>query len=164
MIPSGAPASVDQTLLVLRIIIGALTAGLLLFTVLVVFLVGSGTMLTSPAGADAFLIALAALAAGVAVAYPIVRRMQIGALARRLRGDSSEEALPGLLESYRTLTISGAAMVEGPGLFAGTIYLLTGQRAVLVAAAAAVALLAAQWPTEEKFQRFTERVRGAAPA
>lgn len=156
--------TLDQTLLTLRVIIGALAAGVVAFGAVSIFIVTTG-----PRGdnslAPILLGTLAAIALGLATAYPLLARVKMAQLQRRHGADSFEggpsgEIAPAILREYAVLTILRGAFIEGPTLFALVIYFVTASPWALAAAALGLFLLLSMIPTRERLLAFVGRVRG----
>lgn len=155
--------SLSQTVLTLRAIIAALAGGVALFAGLALYLVSSRGAFSEELPAGMLLAILAALALGLASAWPLLAKAKLGQLARRHAGEAfsgSGEIPAALLREYTGLAIVKAAFVEGPSLFAVLIFLLTGSPWALAAAALGLALLISMWPSEEKVRVFAARVSG----
>ena len=157
------PPTLEMALRNLRIVLIALVAGALFFTAIVFWLVNFRSLEIDSSGLQALWLALPVLALVEAAVYPILRKQLVGQLRRRIRGESPEEAEPKLLAGYFSLGIIGLALVESVTLFAAMIYMLTGETVALMAVLAGVLLMLAQWPTEERYQSFVERVAGREP-
>ena len=74
---------------------------------------------------------------------------------------TTDQDRAGLLEkAFVQVSIIGLALAEGWGLFGSTAAMITGRQEFLAAPAIAAALLALQWPTQEKMERFVRQVTG----
>lgn len=137
---------------VLRVIVFALMAGLLLFLVVAPAArpMGDGP----PADLSALLIAaLGVVAIGIALAYFALRRALTASFARRtmeLRQVSDPSRL--LIEPYRRFVIIGAMLLDALGVIGFLTYLVTGHPAGLMAIAIAVVMLALHVPSADKLQ------------
>lgn len=108
---------------------------------------------------------LLALLAGVSVlelAGYVTLRQIVTARARAQCAEAGpdDDLMRHILPSFRTLTLVGAALAESIGLFAGVIFLLTGERAALVATAVSLALLIKQFPTQGRLIDHAARITG----
>jgi hypothetical protein len=83
----------------------------------------------------------------------MVREVRGRATELQQKSNPVEEILP----AYRKFVISGGGLIEGPGLFAGVAYLVSGHPGFLVAALLAPALLLAHFPTMERARRLAQR-------
>jgi len=151
----------NMSISTLRIVVIAMTVGVAAFTGVVYAIGSTRGALGRPASSEIMLAVLAALAAGAALAYFVVRRVIVSQLQRRCAGlDSHEDVTTLLMSQFFTLTVLGCALAEGPGLFGAVIYLLTQNALALLAPALAVLLLLAQFPTDGRFGSFSIAVLG----
>ena len=98
--------------------------------------------------------ALGATAAGQSPGYTLGR----GRFLKQL-GEAIEAAREGLAagilpRELAALTIVGAALAEGIGLFGGIVYFLTGSPVALAAPVVAVLLIIAQLPTRTRTENI----------
>jgi F0F1-type ATP synthase membrane subunit c/vacuolar-type H+-ATPase subunit K len=142
----------SQPLGSLRMIVVALASGVLLFTVVAVFLRRGGTM---PDDAELGGM-LALIAAGIGVLQlPVylALRARFRASARERKAESlalvKEGRVPPPLMS---LTIIGAALAEGVGLFGVVALLLGAPWYALVLPALSIVLILAQMPSRERLE------------
>jgi len=156
-------APLHARLLQLRIVIGALIAGVTTFMLVAMFLQrdgGSFPVDQDPAFAHLLMMTLAGLGLALVIAHSAVRRIQT----RKLRESPSPSVRSGqvddlaLFAPFQTLTLVSAAMAEGFALFATVIFLVTAEKAALVGVA--IGLLALFWmfPTAASFARFRNAV------
>ena len=156
-----ANVNVDQNLRTLRIIIGAMLMGIVGFGVVAAVLVAGGSSSTAPGSAKVLLLVLAAVVVTEIPAYVAVRTVIMGNLRRNLSGQAPQEShLQVMIKGFQTLTLIGAALIEGPSFFAIIILLISGQWVATAAAVAGLLLLAVQIPTRDKFNRFAGNVTG----
>ncbi len=94
-------------------------------------------------------------------AYVVVRATTMARL-RRLVQESppADDAAARALPAMATLTLIGAAMAEGFGLFGGTVFLITAAREALLAPAIALVLLVLKIPTQDKLAAFAADAAG----
>ncbi|MGC1273374.1 MAG: hypothetical protein WBC44_06670 [Planctomycetaceae bacterium] len=136
-----------QTLLVCRIIAGALIFGVVAFgTVAVVLRLGE------PPGQNSF---VSAIGAGFAFVTVIARQMFIGFL-----GGRTASQVPGTtsaaLASYQTRMIAGLAILEGAAFFNLICYLIEGHWWSLAVVAALLAWMIASYPTRTRLLHWVE--------
>lgn len=140
-----------------RLVLAALALGLLTFGGIVVFLRASG-MSPKDNGIGGVLAMTLAFMAVANTAIYFVLRKQLLARAQTSKAEAlallSQDLVPPHLN---TLTILGAALAEGVGLFGVVTVLLGGPWYALAAPAVAVVLILALFPTRE---RLEQAVRG----
>lgn len=144
---------------VLKLVVAAMTLGVIAFAVAVVFLGPRLNIRRDPNLAPVLLTALAGLAVLELLAFLVAR----AGTTRRLRAslspeDDDERILEKTRPAFATLTIIGAAMAEGLGLFSVVIYLLTNEATALVATAVSLSLLIKQFPSESRLYSLASRV------
>jgi hypothetical protein len=122
----------------MQVIVGALLAGVAAFAAVVAVL-GPQRVVAPP---DLPVVSL--IAAGIAVSVMYVRAVLTRALVMnaRLRLAGDDEDIPAWLGVYQTVTIVGAALLEGAAFFLLTAYFIEGTSWALPAAAALWLLLA----------------------
>lgn len=157
MTPPGGnapPLSVTQ----LRIVLFALLAGLIAF--------GGFAIATAPTpGADAnqdriLMFAVLAVAAAEIPAYVLLRSILIGGVSRKTLDEPDGDHQPHARHVYLMLTLIGAALAEGVGLFAIIVFMITGHVEILAVALLSLILIAIQIPSEHRAERFVEHVTG----
>ena len=151
-----------QRLRVLRIIIAAMSFGLLAFTVVVTVSVVTGAMEINDAPASIYLTILGMMAAGELVAYFVMRQATLKSTREKVESQTQEDQRElALVGGYAVLTIIGGAMVEGLGLFGAVIVLLTGRVEIAFAPGLAIVLLMILvFPTKAKAAGFVAAVTG----
>jgi len=151
-------------LLQLKIIVGALAAGVVAFAVIAIFLAGGEGLAqadTDPGFTHMLLMVLTLFGLGLVVAYPLIRRSLVGKLRSAWRGGAGAPTEDQhLIEHFQTLTIIGAAMAEGFALFAGVIYLVTAHPAALAGIVIGLLALSRFFPTEASFAKFADGIGG----
>jgi hypothetical protein len=159
-----ADTETDAVLRVLRIIIAAMMMGIIAFGVVVAALLGAGIVEGDAQLGKILLIALAAVGAAELPAYFAVRMAILGNLRRAGREGKPEDASSGRpAGGFNTLTLIGAALAEGFSLFGLVVVLVSGQWLALAAPLVGLILLARQFPTRDKFDRFVASVTGQLP-
>jgi len=145
----------------LRLIIPAMAMGVIIFAAIVIFLITGGSMSTDPEPANLLLLVLAAFAVTELAAYVVVRKVVAGNLRRRWLGRAVED-VPSeeLVKWFQTLTLVGAALAEGLSLFGLVILLITGNWLAIAAPAIGLLLIARNFPTRDKFNRFAGSITG----
>ena len=149
----------------LKTIIAVLAAGLLVLAVVAAVAVLSEAMPVDESPGRILLMVLGLVAFGEAVGYIMIRQGLVRKTRTRLERCAAEvEQMAALANGFASLTIIGGAMLEGLGLFAAVIVLLTGQLVVLLAPALAIVfLLTLAFPTERKAREFIGAVTGQTP-
>ncbi len=139
-----------------RLIVAAMTAGLLVFAGVVSVLDRSDA--GGGASSGTWMVILLGFAVANVIAATFVHTLFVGkARARVASGDGDRSVLVG---DFLGLTILRGALIEATGLFACIAYMIgSAQQAIWVALACAAVLLAVVFPTEERFRSFEERVR-----
>lgn len=122
----------------------ALMTGVLLFSILSVFLVSSGSMAKNDTGLDAIFIKV--VPALVLIALIIA----VWSYNKRLARLKGMRELKQKLTGYRSVFIIRTAWVEGSGIFAIMAYLLTGNYLYIGIAGLLVLLFLIWVPTREK--------------
>ena len=144
----------DRQLLVPQLIVGSMTAGLVVFALVV------AVFIERPKVEGGVLLPIAALFfIGCAIVVWILPQ----AYAARLRGGPAaieKRAAGDLLPAFTTLTILRSALMEGAGLLFLVTYLAEGNRVALWVTALAVFHLATLLPTRAAYERFVAVVEG----
>ena len=66
--------------------------------------------------------------------------------------------IPEVMTQYRAYAIVSAGLMEGPGLFAGVFYAISGAAILLIVPAMAALVFLAEPPTEDGARQFISRV------
>ena len=139
-----------------RIVVLALIGSLGVFAGLVVMLAGLP-------GAESFarldwiwLGALLALVLPMLAAFVLAGRIFLDQTRSRLAVVEPDE--PQILGAYQTYTILRAALIEGPGLFGGVVYLISGLGYGFVLMVLSLIGLVMILPTDERYRDFREAV------
>jgi hypothetical protein len=145
----------------LRVIVGAMALVMLGFAVVAVALVESGFHTTDDKLGVMMLVILGVFVVLETPAYVIIRRFVIGKLRQTLQEDTGEmDRTAKLAGGFSTITILGAPIPGGLGIYSVLIYLMSGSVVGLAAAGVALLLVLAHWPTENKIRGFVESVTG----
>lgn len=155
-----SPSDLQAVILQLRVIVVAMIFGVVAFLG-ITFVVD----LSSGSESNDFLVtACVVVAAAVAGARSLVSRAIVKRLSSRAPYETGETPPPELLGGFRQWTIVRAAMAEFTGLFAGVAVLLTGSTVALTVAGLAVVVLASDFPSAGRLERFEAAVaaQGAA--
>ena len=146
----------QQSLRSLQIITGALVAGVLAFTVIsFVVPLDFGEGMEDFESIAGFVLPMLALSC--AGGYVVIRKQMLARLRQRLEDKGFDgSSLP---PEYMGLTIVGAALAEGIGLFGVLAHWITGQPLFLFATVVAVGLMLLQIPTETKVLRIFESLK-----
>ena len=145
--PRTVEAAIDSTLLMCRIIAGALVFGVATFAAVAVVL-----RLDDPPAADAL---ISLIAAGFAAASVVIRQVLVSLIGGRT-GSSQAAGAFGPLLLYQTRMIAGLAILEGAALFNVVAYLIEGHWWSLAAAAGLLAVMLASFPTRGRLRRWVE--------
>jgi hypothetical protein len=151
--------SVDRVIRAARTLTVGLILGLLVFAGVAAIVKGTVANTGDPTLARLLLGVLAFSGVGCAAAYAVVYRSLLRGLEARaaeLRQKSDPSDL--IAEPYGRFAILGAALIEGPGFLAITVYMLTGDKLALTLGALAVILLAMHLPSQAALQRLAETV------
>jgi hypothetical protein len=141
-----------------QIILGAMVLGMLAFAGVAIF-VRPQMEPADPGLGRTLLITLIALAVGELAAYLVLRMSVIRRLRASLGGQAGGPELERMVAGQvLSLTIIGAAMLEGCGLFGIVIYLVSGATVGLLAPALAIGGMALLLPTRERNARFVARI------
>ena len=152
--------SADQ-IRTLKIIFAAMTGGVLAFSVVAVVLITSGSTSPNDKLGQTLLMVLGLIVGGEIPAYVFIRLSVVNKLRTLWQSDSSHVDLAARVHGgFMTLTILGAAMIEGVGLFGALIYLTTANAFGLVASGVTIVLLLILFPTQDKAQRFKANITG----
>jgi hypothetical protein len=136
----------------LRIIVLAMLGGVVVLTVIAYLLGGTGE---HDAGfVQMMSLVLGMLGVGQVIGYLVVRNSML----RRIRSAVGSDAEPPwsadrVLPMLITVTIIGAAMAEGFGLFGAVLLLITGAYYFLAAPAIAILILLAHVPSRDRLER-----------
>ncbi|UCG15081.1 MAG: hypothetical protein JSV19_07260 [Phycisphaerales bacterium] len=149
---------IERALTTLRVIIGAMLAGMIAFGAVAVVL---GRQADDTTLATPLLVVLIVLSLGAVPTFVITRAV----LRNRVRHSyelrpPTEDQTGKLVPILMTLTIIGAAMAEGVGLFGLVIYVITGTVWALIAPVVAILALVLQLPSRDKLNRFVADVTG----
>jgi len=145
----------------LQILVGAFTAGVVLFAIVALFVPMFAELkeLEGPMTEVALFIALAGLGVMSALMWPFIRSAQSktarAAIARAADASALRRAIG---EGLRIRVMVGAALVEGFGLFGTVVYLLTRQPLALVAPALSAVFLLATFPSRERLERIAREL------
>ncbi|HZW09875.1 MAG TPA: hypothetical protein VFF69_08220 [Phycisphaerales bacterium] len=159
-------ATPEQQLRTIQVLVWALMAGLVVFAATAVVVGPGGPMApaqpsSEPVRAGPLLPVLGALMAGCAGAF-----FAFGAAAKKqarkaweARADE-EDGRAKIIAVLSTSSILRAALVEGPGLFACVVVLLSGEPLPLAGAAIAVGLMATLLPVRSRLAQLEEAATG----
>jgi hypothetical protein len=171
-------ARVRGRLLGIRVMAGALIAGVLVFLGVVVYLVhgeqqGQGAqpaaglpVITLIAGLVFLTNLPLAILLPVLITRSAVRRIAAGAWRGPPGADpaQSESDVGKLVAVWQTSTLVGYALLEGAGFFGCIAYLLEGQGAALGVAGAALGMMAGMFPTAGRLGAWLQRQSDALAA
>jgi len=97
-------------------------------------------------------------------AYVLVRTTLRTKLRDTVRQDTQPDPLMSVLRAYSTMTIIGAAMAEGLGLFGAVICLVTGHMLAVAGPIVTLAVLFALFPSVQKVRNLAIDVLGVDQA
>jgi hypothetical protein len=138
-----------QFLNVLRLLVCALAAGLVIFAVIAAFVGGSPSGSAPPAPLDVFRAGAWLLVAGGLVAAFVLPR----AVGAKLRQDETATD-DRRRNAFFVLTIVSCAVMESGGLLGAVTALLSGEATDAIVAGAAALGIALQFPTDGRWRRF----------
>jgi len=145
--------SIDQHVIRLRIIVLAMTGGVLALTIAALLFGGAGE--TDARFVPMMGAVLGVLGVGQVMSYFVVRSSVIGRLQRERQSDlAAPFPIERVLKTIATLTIIGAAMAEGFGLFGAVLLLITDTRYFLAAPVIAIVILLMQVPSRDRVKRW----------
>jgi len=152
----------DKQLMALRVIVGAMAFGIVVFSVVTVFAGATISQATDASLARILYVVLGVVAVCEVPAFFIIRQVVLGrAIEASRRGEGAQDPVKEALQPYATITVIGAAMVEGLGLFGAAICLVTGDRvALVVSGICMIMLLLVFFPRRAKLQAIAERFAG----
>jgi hypothetical protein len=144
-----------QFLMTLRLLVGALAAGLLIFAAIAVFMGGSPSGAPPAAPLDVLpAIAWVIVACGLVAAF-VLPRTVAGAMRRDETVTDDRRR-----STFFVLTIISCAMIESGGLIGAVTTLLSGEATDAIVAGAAALAIALQFPTSGRWRRFVESSGG----
>ena len=152
----------DNVLLQSRIIVGALAAGAVMFTVVAAALVLTQGPFAQDDQLRNILLAVAALLILATTAIAVVIGNATAKLAKRAAASAPtpEEGEAGIAQHYAQMLVIRGALAEGPTLYCIVIFLLSGFWPALVGLLIGLAHFAVIFPTRERLDRFTARALG----
>jgi hypothetical protein len=155
---------VEPALRANQVLVGALLAGLLSFTGVVLALQTSGSVTTPPGASpdNVLLIVMGVLTIATFAGSLVMRRLHIGQL-RRMAEQGVEMSDRLLMGRYAIVLILRAALAEGPALFGAVIVLISGNMLGFLGTAFGAIVLLAIFPTRGKFDGFVRDATGRAP-
>lgn len=149
----------QQNIKVGRIIVIAMMGGLIAFGVVVAVLTRMNVIASGDIDANLMLGVLGVLALSEIVAYTILRKTMLTQAKSKLQGRSAADPpLDETAQILNVLTIIGAAMCEGIGLFGLVIVLITGNYAAAAFPLVALVLLALQIPSEHRLRSLANHL------
>lgn len=151
----------DRTMMGQRIIIGAMITGVVMFTVIALAI---GPLSFDESLRNTLGLVLVLLGTGEVIAFTIVRTAILGKLSRDLANDPpGADPTTRVVPAVNTITLIGAAMAEGWGLFGTVILLLSGNMLFLIAPLLAVVIMLLILPSRPKLEALTARLTGRNP-
>ncbi|HSW44221.1 MAG TPA: hypothetical protein VLM89_01465 [Phycisphaerae bacterium] len=149
-----APTPAEKNLMVMRLVVGAILAGLLAFWCVVLFISGrfpERPELEKPMAAALILVAVVATVLPMIIYRPMVNK------ARQALAQAGESADPAAIAAPHLFlyTLVSAGLGEALGFFAAIVHLLTGYPSAWLMALLAVVLIARRFPTARTLDDFT---------
>lgn len=144
-----------------RLILGAMIMGIGVFTIvsLAIGPVDEGSEIANILG-----LVLLVLGFSETMAFTIFRTFTLGKLRRDLENDPpDEDPVSRVLLTANRVTLIGAAMAEGWGLFGTVILLLSGNTLFLLAPLLAITLILLLFPSRHKLEALAARLTGRNP-
>lgn len=133
----------DHDIKALNIVWLGLLAGQLLFALIVIFMIYSGTVAVVPGMQEIFFIlALVSAALGIMIGNRIFKS--------RLQIIKQQPSMQEKMTLYKAALITKLALFEGPSLFAIICYFITGDIKLLIPAGVIVLLFIMSRPSKEK--------------
>ena len=141
-----------------RVLVLALIAGLVFFTVVAGALVLMGRQQTRPellnmllAGTSVVLVSGVMMSLALPAYFTSMTR-------RQAQGKPAEQAAETVLRGFVTIAVARGALIEAPGLLGGVGLLLTGNFLFAVVPLVCAGLLLGSLPNQQRFRAFTQRV------
>jgi hypothetical protein len=145
-----------------KIITGAMIVGVAVFGVVVLVL--GDRMVSQPSLGWVLVGVVASVAFAFSIFYLFFRATVVrAARASRERSGEAREPTRALAQTYNTLVLIRAGLVEAVGLVGLVSLLITGQKLLWAAPAIAIVLLAAGLPSRSRFDAFVQEVTGSNP-
>lgn len=157
-----AQEKIETGLAMLRVLLGALNGGVLVFTFVALFLVRGGEA-GSDAGVSAagVLVRIGFVAVVVAAAYFVFRASFLARLRREWAGrEPDADAAAGLIGRFTTLRVTAAMLAAGVAFVGLAVFLATGRAVLLAAPLVVIFLLMVFRPSLETFREFATEVTG----
>lgn len=150
----------DKQINALRLIIGAMAAGLIVFGTVTLAI---GERMSDPGLAKLLLPVLAVLGTSEFIAYGVLRMATLNALRKDILSLAPAEVEIRALGTFCTLTLIRSAMAESFGLFGIVIVMVTGIKLVFAAPLLSLILLALGFPSRQKISDFIDTLTGRNP-
>ena len=144
----------------LRLIIPTMAMGMIIFGIITLILGSMGDPEEMVRIEKLLLLALLALPIVELPAFFALRMGMMKKLQNTVSGMKPDECIQPIAAAYLQITLMGAAMAEGIGLFGIVIVLLTGNMLGWLAPVAALLVLYSMFPRIGAFQSFAGSVTG----
>ncbi|MEM1165099.1 MAG: hypothetical protein AAGI30_02280 [Planctomycetota bacterium] len=162
--PETSASNQTPSLTQLRVVVGALVGGQVMFLAVVIVLLAAvqpGGFVPGSTMALVLGVAVIGVAIGTTVAQVVIRGGVIASVRAAVeQAANPDEAVSRVGQAFTGLTIIRAAMFEGWGLFGVVSLMLTGQWVFVLAPLASVVGIASVFPTRDRFGAFLDRVLG----
>jgi len=152
--------TIEKQLLRLRIIVGAMAAGVISLMVVAFVVVASRPPPRDDELAAILLAVMGFMALSDLPAYVLIRTTLRTKLRDTVRQDTQTDPLMSVLRAYSTITIIAAAMAESVGLFGGVIYLITGHVLAFGGPIVTLVVLFALFPSVQKVRNLAIETLG----
>jgi hypothetical protein len=152
--------AIEKQVLSLRIIVGAMVAGVIGLSVIAFIVVADQPPTKDDKLATILLAVMGFMALSDLPAYVLVRTTLRTKLRDTVRQHTQTDPLMGVLRVYSTITIIAAAMAESVGLFGGVIYLITGHMLAVAGPIATLVVLFGLFPSVRKVRNLAIDVLG----
>jgi len=148
---------IQKQLSTLRIIVAALTVGVVVFTAVAIVVGPMGFEREPGLPGHTLALACAALMVMEAIAYPIIRGRIVAGISSQVDGPSEMTTL----KAFSAVCVIGCAMAEGIALFGGMVVMIDGLGLNILLVAIPFAALIVQFPTTPRWESFLDKVRQA---
>ncbi len=153
----------DRVILQLRVILGAMTSGIVGISLVAVLVVRNQPPPSNEQLTTILLAVMCGLALTEIPVYVLVRTTRVSGLRTSLTSKPDAERLTALCREYSTLTIIAAAMAEAVGLLGGLAHLLTAHTLALLGPVASLAVFFALFPSKQRLRNLAVSILGLTP-
>lgn len=143
---------------ILRLIVAALSTGLVLTTVVFAFVTSDAT--ADPKTGQILLVVAALLGAGSFAGWTVFRRIDFASQRRKWADELASGEPPRLVQSFFHQHLVGAALSEAAGLTAAVAFFVGGSVLALIGVLVALYALSRFYPRDDGYERFVQSVAG----